>query len=195
MTDNGVATRLCEICCEERPTTEILFLNCNKLCSYCSGCLNEMITMCRDEVNFPPACGCGSIRAADIPSTFAGISPERLSWFRNREMELSVQARDRTYCCNRECEQWVPPFDIDIGKNVARCKKCRTETCTECKQHAHLGTSCPVDHDTAELLQSETCRLCPSCGLFMSLKRAATILVSTDKFLLSLFTDPSFVNR
>lgn len=168
MDDNEGATRLCEICCEDTPITEILLLSCGK-CSYCSDCLNEMITMCRDEVQFPPKCGCGPIRAADIPSTFTGIPPERLSWFYSREAELSVPTHDRTYCCNRECAEWVPPSNID--KNVARCKKCRSKTCTECKQHAHLGQSCPVDNDTAELLKDETRRLCPSCGVVYELKK------------------------
>ncbi|KAJ5209605.1 hypothetical protein N7449_003984 [Penicillium cf. viridicatum] len=66
-------------------------------------------------------------------SQFIGI--EVTKRFKERKTEIS--ASERTYCSNKTCSRYIPPYNIRRG--VGTCQFCTARTCTGCKKQGHRG--------------------------------------------------------
>jgi methionyl-tRNA synthetase len=53
-----------------------------------------------------------------------------------RQVEMSIPIIERTYCVS--CSAFLPHDSTQEGTAV--CHKCRTSTCTTCKEKAHSGS-------------------------------------------------------
>jgi hypothetical protein len=134
--------------------------------SYCLECLTRLIeTSLSDSALFPPRCCSGPI---PLSSTLHRLPSELRTRFLSKQKEHNT--RDKTYCSNASCSQWIPPESIRSG--VATCGKCHRETCIICKRNRHQGL-CPKDKGT-ELLMSiakkEEWQTCPQCKNMVELE-------------------------
>jgi hypothetical protein len=81
------------------------------------------------------------------------------------EMILELSTPSPMYCCNAQCEKFLPPRVV-VG-DVGTCEKCRSQTCRHCKRRAHPGTFCREDKETEavkHLARKKGWKTCPGCN-------------------------------
>lgn len=128
----------CIVCAEQKPFADVLPLSCGHC--YCHDCLTSHFERSTsDEGSFPPRC----CQAIPIGSAVDILSPDLVSRFRAKAIEFSTL--NRTYCSRGTCSAFIPP--LHISSDVGTCPSCEHQTCTFCKQTAHIGYPCPHDSD------------------------------------------------
>jgi hypothetical protein len=134
--------------------------------SYCLECLTRLIeTSLSDSALFPPRCCSVPI---PLSSTLHRLPSELRARFLSKQKEHNT--RDKIYCSNASCSQWIPPESIGAG--VATCGKCHRETCIICKRNRHQGL-CPKDKGTEMLMsvaKKEEWQTCPQCKNMVELE-------------------------
>jgi hypothetical protein len=152
---------MCHICRDDYILTEVVTLTCRHHC--CRECLNELYRgATADESRYPPRCCANQPLALEQSRPL--INAQILRDFLEKKVEWDTQ--NRTYCSNRNCGSFIPPGNIR-GKD-ARCTRCRTRTCAECKRAAHdMNTPCGNDGElqgALRLLERNRWRRCEGCG-------------------------------
>ena len=71
-----------------------------------------------------------------------------------------------TYCANAHCSIFIPPAYYH-GPDLARCSRCRMDTCRHCQTSNHAGRGCTTDQATQQVRALAAIvgwKPCPSCG-------------------------------
>lgn len=141
--ENSVADIIeCVACSEVRPVIWILISACGH--SYCFSCVPNLCTICTsDEQFFPPRC---CRHPMDLEKGKAHLPRPTQILFDQKALEYTTP--NRTFCCNPHCSTFVPPKNYQRDRAV--CPKCRTATCTICKNNGH-PRDCPQDTATQQL--------------------------------------------
>jgi len=150
----------CQICMDDFNTAEGLTLSCSHHC--CRDCLNEIYRgATADESRYPPRC-CAD-HGIDFEQSRPLLNAQILRDFLDKAVEW--ETRNRTYCSNRNCEAFIRPENI--REKDARCTRCRTRTCADCKKTAHeASVPCATDEElqgTLRVLDRNRWRRCEGC--------------------------------
>ena len=136
---------------------------------YCPDCLKQLFILAtNDETRMPVRCHTQPIPLALISKNLSGLE---LDAFKLAELEFSTE--NRIYCSNRECNQFIPPQQLDPGTNNASCGHCHHVTCGICKNGHHEGKECPDDpslQETRELALRMGWMSCYRCGSLVDLR-------------------------
>ena len=150
----------CNICMENHPSDDTASFACNHHC--CRECLNEIYKGATDdETRYPPRC-CQPI---PIEQSRRLLKADVLGNFLDKQVEW--ESKDRIYCSNRKCSAFIRPENIQ-GKK-AKCLKCGTSTCADCKKAAHSSKRpCVGDgHGTRlalNVMEQNNWRRCEGCN-------------------------------
>ncbi|QDS75638.1 hypothetical protein FKW77_006893 [Venturia effusa] len=127
----------CIACDDNLRNADVMRAPCG--CVYCRSCLKTVfLNAAKDEELFPPRC-CREPIPLELVAPY--MSREESEHFKKKQIEYSTQ--NRTYCCNRQCGEFVHPAQVVKGDG-ANCSQCGTVTCVHCKQAYHYG-DCPED--------------------------------------------------
>lgn len=156
----------CCVCYDRFRRCDAYRLQCGDI--YCADCLKGLfMRSTKDEELFPPRCCRQPIPLGLIAGRMA---PEELNIYQIAEVELSTH--DRTYCCNTDCSNFIPPKRITADR--ANCESCGTETCLRCKHSYHYRSDCPEDpalQATLDLAGRAGWRRCFRCRTMVELNR------------------------
>lgn len=126
------ARHACTSCTEEYPLLDIFQTDCAH--NYCRECILRLFeNSLTNESLYPPRCCRQPIRASTAVEDMIGI--EMMKRFKERKTEIS--ASERTYCSNKTCSRYIPPYNIRRGVGI--CQVCTARTCTSCKKQGHKG--------------------------------------------------------
>ncbi len=136
----------CAACTETFRWADLMQLQCEH--EYCGRCLKAFILRGvkeHDLTLIPPRC-CGK----PLPHAFIvnTLSDKEMEDFRSAQVERDT--KDKTYCSNTECGQFVDLEHIE-GAN-ATCPRCESQTCAMCKSASHEN-DCPADLDLRAVLE------------------------------------------
>jgi hypothetical protein len=148
----------CSVCMDDFPRRDVAAFACAH--HFCRECLNEIYRGATDDEScYPPRC-CQPI---PIEQSWPFLNAQVLSDFLEKQVEWDT--RDRTYCSNRNCGCFIRPENIQ-GRDTT-CLRCRTRTCSNCKNVAHdINAPCADDEGVQralELLEQNHWRRCQGC--------------------------------
>ena len=156
----------CTACMDNFRMADVLQLQCDH--EYCRPCLKEVImhgVKNHDIALLPPRC-CGKPVAHEVIVNI--LSAEEMEDFRNAVTEKDT--RDKTYCSNMECGNFIAPTHIFAGN--ASCPRCKSQTCAMCKGGSHED-DCPADpalQATLELGTENRWQRCFSCRSLVAIE-------------------------
>ncbi|KAI9700468.1 MAG: hypothetical protein M1820_006767 [Bogoriella megaspora] len=132
---------------------------------YCRDCIvNLFSNAVHDEEMFPPRC-CQEIHI----DTVRTLMPTKLVMdFEEKALEYTTS--NRTYCSSRSCGKFINPENI--GRAIAVCPQCGSETCSFCKGAAHAASDCPQDpgiEAAVQLAHNSGWQRCQNCSSFVEL--------------------------
>lgn len=158
------AMRECVICRDQCRFFDVATFPCQH--DMCQTCLTKLFTdLLTDQTLFPPRC-CHQPISLDKCRFL--LEPTLVGRFLAKKLEYETPKK--TYCYRPTCSQFIP--SQAISNDVGTCVKCRERTCIVCKAQAHVGTDCPEDLTTKEVLQmaeTEGWRRCYSCKRMVEL--------------------------
>ncbi|EGO56161.1 hypothetical protein NEUTE1DRAFT_83195 [Neurospora tetrasperma FGSC 2508] len=158
------AMRECVICTDQYRFFEVATFPCQH--HMCQTCLTKLFTdLLKDQTLFPPRC-CHQPISLDKCRFL--LEPELVGRFLAKKLEYETV--NQTYCSRPTCSLFIPQQAITL--DVGTCVKCRQRTCVVCKGQAHVGTDCPEDSATKEVLQlagTEGWMRCYSCKRMVDL--------------------------
>lgn len=146
----------CSACSTKVPSTEVIRLRCAD--RYCNVCLAKIFeTAMKDEAMYPPSC-----HGMRIPTKLVQTRLSKSLLRRFREMQPELSTRNKTYCHRTTCSAFIAPHSIHNGQAI--CQKCRSVTCSKCRNAWHFGR-CLEGDDAAlfELMRSTNWKRCPEC--------------------------------
>lgn len=115
----------CTACSSKLPEKELIELRCED--HYCRTCLEKIFdTATKDETQYPPSC-CGITITTKLVQPH--LSKSLLRRFKLKQPEFST--RNRTYCHKPRCSAFIAPHSIHNGQAI--CQKCRSVTCSKCR--------------------------------------------------------------
>jgi len=156
----------CIACGETLDFYEVARVPCNH--EYCRPCLAQLFELSiTDESLFPPRCDNMEILLSQVRFFLPTDLARR---FEAKYAELST--KNKVYCHDARCSQWIQPSAIDQGTNVATCPACRKTTCAMCKNVSHTG-NCPDDTGLQQLLSTadaQQWQRCFECRRFVELE-------------------------
>lgn len=166
--DNGGGSSMlgslnCAACGDNKPASQTYKAPCAH--AYCNDCITQLCEdSLRDDSLFPPRC-CRRDMALSAFRTL--LTPELASRVELKTIEHDTI--DKTYCARRDCSTFILP--TNILDNRGTCADCATETCTRCKEVAHLGHCEPPGDDTAvlHLAEEQGWRRCFRCRAIVEL--------------------------
>ncbi|CCC07588.1 hypothetical protein SMACR_06789 [Sordaria macrospora] len=139
------AMRECVICRDQCRFFDVATFPCQH--DMCQTCLTKLFTdLLTDQTLFPPRC-CHQPISLDKCRFL--LEPTLVGRFLAKKLEYETPKK--TYCYRPTCSQFIP--SQAISNDVGTCVKCRERTCIVCKAQAHVGTDCPEDLTTKEVLQ------------------------------------------
>jgi hypothetical protein len=146
---------------------------------YDEKCLSELVkTASTDESSFPPRC-CREPIPEDSLVPF--LSREILSDFKRASSEFSVKPKDRIYCSNRVCSQFLTAAKGLGFTRLIRCQYCGDSTCSRCREGEHRGRLfCKFQDDAddiQELMKEEKWQRCPECHRVIELTQGCYHMV------------------
>jgi hypothetical protein len=163
----AVPGRPCVACTEHHPASNLARSPCGH--EYCRNCLKSLVTASfTDETLFPPKC-CGQTIPIDTCRPF--LTAETVGQFNAKKLEFDTP--NRTYCHRQACSAFVPPQYV--RGDIAYCVRdtCRARTCAVCKAASHVGSDCPENGATQDMLRmaaAEGWQRCYACARFVELE-------------------------
>lgn len=130
--------------------------------SFCHECMKRLIIGATNNEQLYPARCCDNI----VPITVAKrvLTYSEYRYFIKKANEWETKTKDRIYCANRPCSEFIP--SSHIKDQVGLCKKCNKETHLPCRSLAHPGIDCPMDSElekVLEIAESQKWKRCPVC--------------------------------
>ncbi|KAG9589939.1 hypothetical protein KCU77_g6528, partial [Aureobasidium melanogenum] len=153
--------KTCQACLDSHDTETLVVLPCDHY--WCQDCLSRACSNIRNEIDTKVRCDNDCI----VPLEFAlGVLPEAESRrLKSKLEELETEPRERFYCANRDCGEFIPP--ISRGNDIAaKCGKCGQSTCKLCRALDHEGDcagSTKEDEQTFALIEKEHYQKCSQC--------------------------------
>ncbi|PFH50202.1 hypothetical protein AMATHDRAFT_61540 [Amanita thiersii Skay4041] len=136
--------------------------------AYCRECIISLVEACiKDETLYPLKCCKQEFPVRNIV-LLLGVKL-RLA-FEEKCKEYRVPANRRVYCSNPRCSAFLGSSEDEAEEVV--CGRCRTITCTGCKEAAHPYDSCQEHSDiikVKEIAQREGWQTCPGCKSIVEL--------------------------
>jgi hypothetical protein len=123
----------CIACTESRSQSDVVEAPCKDHHVYCRDCAVRLFEeSIRDITLFPPRC-CG------VPIPLSSVRELLGAGLVKQFEEKSIERNDlyRTYCSNPVCPRYI--FPDRVQSYIGTCNNCSKQTCTLCKQAAHLG--------------------------------------------------------
>jgi hypothetical protein len=157
----------CTACADNFRWVDITHLQCEH--DYCPPCLKRFIlrgVTDHELALIPPRCCGQSVPHGVIVNV---LNHEEMEDFQNATVERDT--RDKTYCSNAECGKFIAPQHIVADD--ATCPKCKSRTCTMCKNAFHMD-DCPEDpglQATLELGTANDWQRCFSCRSLVAIER------------------------
>ncbi|KAK3669792.1 hypothetical protein LTR78_010309 [Recurvomyces mirabilis] len=146
----------CIACGEDMDFFDVARVPCDH--EYCRPCIGQLFELSiTDESLFPPRCDGKEIPLAQVRLWLPSDLAMR---FESKYAELST--KNRTYCHDPRCNQWIDQAYVDHDTDVGTCTACKKTTCIICKGFSHTG-DCPDDSalqqlvDTANMHQWQRC--------------------------------------
>jgi len=162
----------CTMCRESVLETQLAELpGCEHLT--CSDCANTMFLMAaKSEGSWPPTC---CRREIPLGAVQGFVTKETEETFNKRVFEWTTAPRDRLYCHERTCSEFIPPSQIDHEHGAGRCPACSRETCVRCKCTRHEEDCSNNEPDPNDVLfealkKEEKWAACPTCERVVDLK-------------------------
>jgi IBR domain, a half RING-finger domain len=145
----------CVVCGDEHHRDEL-----TRPCqhAYCVGCLEEGFRNAVKSKQPFKCCG-NNLRAADCMY----LADDVVASYEDLLLELTTP--NPIYCHAPRCAAFVPPRFV--AGDIARCTKCRAQTCRHCRRAAHPGTFCAEDKETEAvkaLGRKKGWKTCPGCN-------------------------------
>ena len=160
--DVSQSYKTCQACHDEREAQALIAMPCNHY--WCHDCLSRVCSSIKYEGDLPIACG-GNCH---IPESVAlkSLSPDEAKLFERKLAELKIPARERNYCANRNCGEFIPPVsqELDI---LALCQECGQSTCKQCHALKHEGECAGPSEDDKQafaLIRKEGYQTCSECS-------------------------------
>jgi hypothetical protein len=149
--------------------SEILRAKCSHF--YCKPCLVQMFNhaLRHETAMFPPKCCRKPIAGSHVDKMIGSALVQKC-----KKKEIELNDRDRTYCSNGKCSEYLLPKVSFWGRlmpdTVQTCE-CGTRTCRRCKQRAHQG-KCHYHIDTSlrVLMVRKKWKRCFNCGRVIELR-------------------------
>jgi hypothetical protein len=95
------------------------------------------------------------------------LSRKVLSDFKRASNEFSTKPRDRIYCSNRICSQFLTAAKDPGVARLILCQNCDKSTCSRCREGEHQDRLfCKFEDDAdaiQELMKEEKWQRCPEC--------------------------------
>jgi hypothetical protein len=134
--------------------------------AYCLPCLIHIFEISLSLASYFPARCCDE----EIPLEAIETHMHQSDVQRYRKKLLEHRTRNRTYCSNRQCLEFIPPNSTSDGVepcygHEAECPACKEVTCTTCKAKRHTG-ACEKQVDlsqTLNLAEREGWKRCSRC--------------------------------
>ncbi|KAF2203555.1 hypothetical protein GQ43DRAFT_258454 [Delitschia confertaspora ATCC 74209] len=125
--------------------------------AYCRDCLTDLFTSAlTDTTLFPPRCCSVRIPLTDCKLFF---NHDLVAQFEEKELELMTP--NPIYCSAPGCSAFIRPEWANA--DVAVCGKCGHRTCAICRHGEHIGSLCPQDEGTRQLLKTAKAKKWQAC--------------------------------
>lgn len=132
-------------CADDFPEYEIVKVPCNHV--YCHDCLAQLYeSSMTDETLYPRRC-CHQ----EFPWALVRHALSQQLRSRCGAKRVELDTKNRTYCHQNACSAFINPNKIH--GTIAPCPRCRSDTCSTCKNAWHRG-ACPRDELMDELMQT-----------------------------------------
>ncbi|KAI9750618.1 MAG: hypothetical protein M4579_006387 [Chaenotheca gracillima] len=156
---------------DDIPISKSAKLTCGHI--MCHDCLKRIFELSiTDPQHMPPKCCTPDhIPLKHVDKLFSDKFKQR--W--NRKYQ-EFTTKNRIYCPNRGCGDWIKPSHIhrdERGRKYAKCSHCKTKVCTMCNGKWHIKKDCPKDEETnrfVEFAKREGWQRCHSCSAMVELK-------------------------
>lgn len=137
---------------------------------YDAKCLLDLVrNASMDESSFPPRC-CRTEIPKDSLTPF--LSREVLTAFEKAWKEYSTKPKDRVYCSNPVCSQFIAAATRTGASRSIHCRHCGQYTCSSCRRIEHSGRFCEPQEDmklVEALLKDYKWQRCPECSRVIEL--------------------------
>ena len=144
--ESSFVNMICVICfglLDEHPPN----LSCGH--RWCRSCIIQCFSNIRVEKDWPILCIADCcIPLSDVQGCLEGSLIETL---RSKIQEYETPARDRLYCCVKQCSNFIPTHLITNG--YGSCPACGTQTCSRCWKSRHDGLCGSVDIQMQTMLR------------------------------------------
>lgn len=157
----SISYETCQACCDEYEVQNLVAMPCNHY--WCHDCLSRTCLYVRNENDLPLSCG----ETCNIPYNVAlnNLPPEEGRLFEKRLEELNTPTRERYYCANKDCGEFIPSNSQGTD-NLAVCHECAHSTCKSCRALQHDGDCegpSEEDNQAFALIKKEGYQTCSEC--------------------------------
>lgn len=161
MAPRSVHYKACHACFEIFDKETLVALPCDHY--WCRDCLSRACSNVRNDIDKKIRCDA----ECEVPLEFAvEVLPEAESKrLKSKMQELEIHPRERFYCANRNCGEWIPPVFQEV-ENLAKCGKCGQSTCKLCRNREHEGECAgptKEDEQAFTLIEREGYQNCTKC--------------------------------
>jgi hypothetical protein len=127
------------------------------------GTNSRVCSSVRNETDLPIRCD----KKCSIPEEVAlNVLPqEEAKLFKTKLQELKTPTRERYYCANKDCGQFIPPV-VQERETFALCQNCEHTTCKLCRGLQHDGDCAGPsreDEQAFALIKKEGYQTCSEC--------------------------------
>lgn len=159
---DSINYEICQACCDEYGEPSLVAMPCNHY--WCHDCLSRACSYVRNESDLPIRCDEG----CRIPEDLAlhVLPQEEARIFEEKLKELYTPTRERYYCGNKDCGEFIPP-DNQATDVLAICQMCGHSTCKQCRALQHDGECAgpsEEDEQAFALIREEGYQTCSDCN-------------------------------
>jgi len=161
-----VSYHSCQACGDENEAQTFVAMPCNHY--WCHECLSRVCSFVRNEIDLPIKCGenCFGENCC-IPANLAlkVLPQEEARSFKKKLEELYTPTKERIYCGNRDCGEFIPPLTHESDV-LAVCQKCEQSTCKSCRALKHDGDCAgpsKEDEQAFALIKKQGYQTCSEC--------------------------------
>lgn len=157
----SVHYKACHACFESFEKETLVALPCDHY--WCRDCLSRACSNVRNDIDKEIRCDAECVVPLDLA---VEVVPEAESKrLKSKLEEFERPPKERYYCANRECGEFIPPVFRKFGP-LAECKKCGYSTCKLCRDLEHEGECAgptKEDEQTLALIEKEHYQKCSEC--------------------------------